>query len=139
MSSPDLLLDTSVAIALVMRSHAAHEATLERLSGKCLGLSGHAWFETWSVLTRMPAPDRPSPLEVSDILAHNFPESRFLSARKSAVLAGRLAELGVSGGSVYDALVGAAAAEHRLPLASRDRRATDRYLALGVDLIQIKP
>jgi len=35
---------------------------------------------------------------------------------------------------VYDALVGAAAAEHRLVLVTRDRRALDTYRALGVDV-----
>jgi|GEM_PF-7104653 len=39
-----------------------------------------------------------------------------------------------AGGSVYDALVGAAAAEHRLPLATRDRRAIDTYRSLNVAL-----
>jgi hypothetical protein len=33
---------------------------------------------------------------------------------------------------VYAALVGAAAAEHALRLATRDRRALDTYRALGV-------
>ena len=33
---------------------------------------------------------------------------------------------------MYDALVGAAAAEHGLSLFSRDRRALDTYRALGV-------
>jgi predicted nucleic acid-binding protein len=39
---------------------------------------------------------------------------------------------GVAGGAVYDALVGACANEHELPLATTDRRALETYRALGV-------
>jgi predicted nucleic acid-binding protein len=35
---------------------------------------------------------------------------------------------------VYDALVGATAVEHRLVLATRDRRALDTYRALDVQV-----
>jgi predicted nucleic acid-binding protein len=35
---------------------------------------------------------------------------------------------------VYDALVGATAAEHGLPLVTRDLRAVDTYRALDVDV-----
>jgi predicted nucleic acid-binding protein len=41
---------------------------------------------------------------------------------------------GIAGGSVYDALVGAAANKHRLRLATRDRRALEIYRALDVDV-----
>ncbi|MEO8968055.1 MAG: hypothetical protein ABI355_10595 [Solirubrobacteraceae bacterium] len=39
---------------------------------------------------------------------------------------------GVAGGAVYDALVGAAAREHDLPLVTRDQRAAETYRALAV-------
>lgn len=45
-----------------------------------------------------------------------------------------LARLRITGGSVYDALVGAVAVEQGLRLISLDRRAEPVYLALGVDL-----
>ena len=44
-----------------------------------------------------------------------------------------MAELGIAGGAVYDALVAAAAAEHGITLATRDRRAADTYRALDID------
>lgn len=131
MTEPDVLVDTSVAVALVVGGHEAHERTIEVLAGRRLGLAGHAWFETFSVLTRLPFPARRGPGEVTDILGHNFPESRFLSEGAAQELSGRLADAGVSGGAVYDALVGRVAAVHGLPLASRDRRAADVYRALG--------
>jgi len=68
------------------------------------------------------------------LLKTNFPESRFLDESSTRNLFAQLAEYGLSGGSVYDALVGAAAVAHGLPLASRDRRAADIYRLLSVNL-----
>jgi predicted nucleic acid-binding protein len=48
-----------------------------------------------------------------------------------------LAALGIAGGSVYDALVGAAARAHDLPLATRDRRAVETYRLLDVDVLMV--
>ena len=130
--SPDLLVDTSVAVALVVADHERHDATNEALSGRRLGLAGHAAFETFSVLTRLPPPARRTPAVVAHLLAANFPASRFLSAEGTQRLLGTLVDAGIAGGSVFDALVGAAAAEHDIVLVTRDRRATDTYRALGV-------
>jgi predicted nucleic acid-binding protein len=47
---------------------------------------------------------------------------------------GELARLGVAGGAVHDALVGAAARAHGQPLLSRDRHAWPIYDALGVEV-----
>ena len=59
--------------------------------------------------------------------------SRFLSAQGTRRLHARLASLGIAGGAVYDALVAAAAAEHGITLATRDRRAADIYRVLDID------
>ena len=131
-AGPELLVDTSVAVALVVVDHAQHRPTFEALADKRLGLSGHAAFETFSVLTRLPAPARRTPAAVARLLSGNFPYSRFLSAGAAAALLARFESSGIAGGSVYDALVGAAAAEHRTALATRDKRARDTYGTLGV-------
>lgn len=133
-SGPDVLVDTSVAVAVVVGDHEAHEVTVDALDGRRLGLAGHAAFETFSVLTRLPPPARRTPGVVSQLIEANFPHSRFLSAGVAEALLGRLAGGEIDGGSVYDALVGAAAAEHDLTLATRDRRALDVYRALSVDV-----
>ena len=130
----DALVDTSVAVASILAGHEAHGATLDALGARTLGLAGHAWFETFSVLTRLPAPTRRRPEEVARILTHNFPGTIFLDPTASAELARRLPEAGVSGGAVYDALVGAAAASVGLTLISRDRRATYTYRAVGASV-----
>ena len=131
-ADPGLLVDTSVAVALLVTDHPHHRAVFSALRGRDLGLAGHAAFETFSVLTRLPPAARLPPADVTRMLARAFPHSRFLSARASAGLLATLASQGIAGGAIYDALVGAVAAEHDCTLATRDRRALDTYRALDV-------
>lgn len=126
-----LLLDTSAAVALCVADHEQHRLVSSTLRGKSLGLSGHAAFETFSVLTRMPGEARRSPAIVSELLARNFPRTRFLSAAGSKALLATIGRSGVAGGSVYDALVAAAAKEHRATLVTLDHRALGTYRAVG--------
>ena len=119
-SAPELLVDTSVAVALAVADHEQHETTFAALRNRRLGLAGHAAFETFSVLTRLPPPARRSP------------HTRFLGVQAAAALLGDLAGSSIAGGAVYDALVGACANEHELMLATRDRRALETYRALDV-------
>ncbi len=71
------------------------------------------------------------------LLARNFPHTRYPSPGALAALFGRLAELGVAGGSVYDALVGMTAVEQGVPLVTRDHRALGTYRALDVEVIMV--
>lgn len=132
---PELLVDTSVAVALSVADHDGRAAARSVVKGRRIGLAGHAAFETFSVLTRLPAPARRTAAAVRRLLETNFPYTRFLGPEASAELLGRLAGLGISGGSVYDALVGAAAVEHGVPLVTRDHRALGTYRALDVQLV----
>jgi predicted nucleic acid-binding protein len=129
-----VLVDTSVAVALVVADHDHHEDTFQALRGRTLGLAGQATFETFSVLTRLPPPARRTPATITQLLANTFPETRFLGARAAASLVALLGATGIAGGSVYDALVGATANEHRLTLVTRDRRALEVYRKLEVDV-----
>jgi predicted nucleic acid-binding protein len=133
-----LLLDTSAAIALVVEDHEDHEAMLGAVQGRRLGLAGHAWFETYSVLTCLPGKRRRTPADAIRILAHDFPASVFLGEDEAAALSRELARLGVSGGAVYDALVAAAARQHGGSLVSGDARARPVYEALGVAIEVIR-
>jgi predicted nucleic acid-binding protein len=131
---PGLLVDTSVAVALAVADHEHHEPVFSALGDRPLGLAGHAAFETFSVLTRLPSPARRTPATVAHLMAVSFPHSKFLGARAATSLLAELATLGIAGGAVYDALVGACAKEHGLALATRDRRALETYRALGVNV-----
>jgi predicted nucleic acid-binding protein len=132
--APDLLVDTSVAVALSVADHTHHDVVFEALSGRRLGLAGHAAFETYSVLTRMPPPARLTPAAALRVLRTNFPHTRFLGPQSAAELLASLPGHGLAGGSVYDALVGAVAKEHRIPLGTRDRRAAHTYRALDLEV-----
>src|SRR5438477_10738185 len=126
-SGPVLLVDTSIAVALTVADHEHHEPTFRALGDRRLGLAGHAAFETFSVLTRLPPPARRTPATVARLLAAGFPHSKFLGPKAAAALFGDLDALGIAGGAVYDALVGASATEHGLVLASRDHSAIEIY------------
>jgi predicted nucleic acid-binding protein len=134
---PALLLDTSTAIALLLEDHDGHAATMSAVRDRRLGLAGHAWFETYSVLTRLPSGLRRSPADAHRLLEHNFPASRFLGAAETAELAQELASLAISGGLVYDALVAATARQHGLPLLSADSRARPTYELMRVQIEQV--
>lgn len=126
-----LLLDSSAAVAFLTPGHPGYLAVREFVDGSELGLAGHAAFETYSVLTRMPLSQRPTGAQIREIIRHNFPETRYLSPEGQARLWDVLAAARLSGGQVYDALVAAAAVEADLPLVSRDRRAAVTYRAVG--------
>jgi PIN domain len=119
-------------VALVVADHEHHRQTSRAIGDRRVGLAGHAAFETFSVLTRLPPPARRTPAAVGRLLTGNFPHSRFLGTRAAGALLAKLGSNGIAGGSVYDALVGAVAAEHNAVLATRDRRALDTYRALDV-------
>jgi len=132
-SNGDLvLLDTSAALALVDPTHQFHGAVLDAVSGHSLGLSGHAAHELFSVLTRLPFPARLSAPDAARLIATNFPGTKHLSAPASARLTEELAELGVVGGAVFDALVAACARQHGVKLITCDQRAQSTYSTLKV-------
>lgn len=128
----EVLVDTSVAVPLVLAGHEHHGAVVRAVGSRRLGLAGHAAFETFSVLTRLPPPARRTPVAVARLLGANFPASRFLGAARAAELFESLGGAGLAGGTIYDALVAATAVEHGLLLATRDRRALATYRALDV-------
>lgn len=124
--------DTSVAIASLDPTHAAHAPCRQALLTYRPALAGHAAFEAFSVLTRLPVPLRLTGPQAGDVLATAFPEPCWLDADATADLYRRLADHEILGGSVYDALVGHAACVDERVLLTRDRRAERTYRALGV-------
>lgn len=131
-TSADLLLDTSAAIALVHDQHPSHEAVRAAVRGHVLGLAGHAAYETYSVLTRLPGPARVSSGAAAAIIERAFPASAPLSVSAARGAVALFAAAGIAGGAVYDALVALAAGEAAVPLLTCDRRAMSTYAAVGV-------
>lgn len=124
--------DTSVAVAALDPTHEAHRACRRALVDRRPALAGHALFETYSVLTRLPVPLRLTADQATSVLAAAFPSECWLDEAATRDLRDRLAGLGIVGGSVYDALVGQAAASHGRILLTRDRRAERIYRLLAV-------
>lgn len=125
-------VDTSVAVAALDATHGAHRACLIAVQELRPVLAGHAAFETFSVLTRMPgqlAVDGPT---AAEIMRRVFPETVWLTPEHSSELLGGLGPVGIVGRSVYDALVGEAARTSNRVLLTRDRRAVSTYTLLGV-------
>ncbi len=125
--------DTSVAIAALDPAHEAHPACRRALVDLRPALAGHAAFETYSVLTRMPIPLRLSADQAVSVLAAAFPEDCWLDTAGMRDLRGRLAFLDIVGGSVYDALVGGASVANGRTLLTRDRRAERTYRSLQIE------
>lgn len=124
--------DTSVAVAALDPSHQAHSACRRVLVQHRPALAGHAAFETYSVLTRLPIPLRLTADQAEAVLAAAFPGECWLDASGMQQLRDRLGILGIVGGSVYDALVGQAAATCGRVLLTRDRRAERTYRTLEI-------
>ena len=130
-------VDTSVAVAALDAGHAAHADCRAAVRERRPALAGHAAFETYSVLTRLPgqlAVDAPT---ASSIIAAVFPSVHWLDDEAAATLLARLGVLGITGGAVYDALVGEAARVNRATLLTRDLRARRTYELLGVDYLHV--
>ncbi|CAN5800365.1 type II toxin-antitoxin system VapC family toxin [soil metagenome] len=124
--------DTSVAVAALDPNHEAHRACRAAVVELRPALAGHAAFETFAVLTRLPVPLRLSAAQASAAITGAFPEECWLASAEQAKLRGELAEYGIVGGSVYDALVGRGASAAGRSLLTRDRRAERTYRALEV-------
>lgn len=128
----ELLLDTSVAVPLLLTSHNAHDSVSAAVGDRGVALAGHALHETYAVLTRLPGDARVAPPDAARLLRERFEPAAVLDARSVRSVPALLADHGVAGGATYDALVALAARSARLPLASRDRRALSTYQLLGV-------
>lgn len=126
-------IDTSVLIAGFASWHEGHRSAREILR-KQPRLPAHVAVEAYSVLTRLPPPHRVHAKLVSAFLSKQFTEPLLLLTDSALRrLLTKLPELGVTGGSVYDALVAATALEAGTELITRDHRAVPTYAAIGVD------
>ncbi len=131
-SAERFAVDTSVAVAALDSLHAAHADCRSAVQRLLPGLAGHAAFETYSVLTRMPGQlgvDAPTAAALIDRV---FPIIHIIPADQAVGLIERFGTVGIAGGAVYDALVAEAARVNDCTLLTRDQRARRTYDLIGV-------
>jgi toxin FitB len=129
---PFIAIDTSVAIPLLIATHAAHAIVTDWWAGRRLALAGHAFIETYAVLTRLPHDLRLAPADAARLMASRFSQPLLMLDDTAREVPSVLSRLAISGGATYDALVALAAAEHDTTLATRDARARATYERVGV-------
>lgn len=127
-----ITVDTSVLVAAFSTWHERHSEA-NALVSPDVPLIAHAAAECYSVLTRLPPPQRIAPADAADWLVRRFPKPWLtLSADAYARLIARAPQLGIVGGAIYDGVVAETAREADLTLKSFDVRARATYRALGV-------
>jgi predicted nucleic acid-binding protein len=129
--------DTSVIVASVLASSPDHDACVDAIGTAEAAAAGHAWFESFSVLTRLPLDVRLSGAEAGRVLARATPTVRHLSRSEHDAFSVWLSTSGIVGGAVYDALVGWVARSAKVALITRDARAMATYRTLGIDVLLI--
>jgi predicted nucleic acid-binding protein len=124
--------DSSITIAALLADHPAHETAGEALAA-CRATIAHVAVETYSVLTRLPAPHRVDAPTAATVLKARMPATCVtLDASECAKAPARLAASGVSAGATYDGLIALVALEHDLEIFTSDKRAERTYRALDV-------
>ena len=124
-----------MAIPLLVATHREHDRVVEWWDGREVALAGHAAIETYSVLTRLPGDLRVTPQDAARLLAERFAPSLLMAQKTTRRLVDTLARTDISGGAVYDALVGLAAVEHDAELGTRDARARATYESVGARVV----
>lgn len=124
--------DTSLVVAAFASWHERHDGARRVLDGG-LRLIEHCALETYSVLTRLPAPHRAAGAVVREFLQIRFPQPYLrLSALEYKDFVLGLPDHNVTGGAAYDALVAATAAGCGAELVTCDQRALPVYERYGV-------
>lgn len=104
-----IALDTSVVVAGLLEWHEHYEESfwaLDSVLEDGVIVSSRVLIESYSVMTRMPAPHRLAPADALRLLTETLSEHATvadLPAEERWSFLAALAELGVAGGSAYDA------------------------------------
>ncbi|MGQ0653942.1 MAG: PIN domain-containing protein [Betaproteobacteria bacterium] len=124
--------DTSVVVAAFAAWHEGHAVSVAALARRPR-LPAHVALESYSVLTRLPAPHTAAPVAVVEFLRLRFAAAPLtLPARAYTVLLREMSSAAIFGGRIYDALIAETAKRAGALLLTRDRRALPTYEHLGV-------
>lgn len=107
-----VLIETTCLVALALPDHEHHAATLDSLERRRAAkqefvVAAQSVIEAYSVLTRLPAPDRLAPDAAFDLLERNWGKSETiaLTAAESWRVLREHATAAVGGGRVYDGII----------------------------------
>jgi predicted nucleic acid-binding protein len=131
--------DTSVAVAAALPWHEAHTAARSALSRRKPRLIAHVAVETYSVLTRLPPPQRvPAPVAWTFLREVFASPPLVLAPKRYVELIQLAAAKGIVGGAVYDAVVAATAGDAGAELLTLDERAARAYELVGVHYVLVR-
>lgn len=113
-----IFVDTSVLVAASTSTDKRHEACVELLDAQEKGeiyCASHSLAELFNILSGRPRPLRTPPVDAARIVAHTAKRLRAitLSTAEYVEAVNSLANLGHSGGMIYDALILACARKAR--------------------------
>jgi predicted nucleic acid-binding protein len=129
-----IAIDTSVAVAAALPWHESHATALSALPRARTPLLAQVGLECYSVLTRLPPPQRVPAAVALDYLRASFAFPPIVLPRGDyGRLLDRAATEGIVGGALYDAVVAATAQAAGATLLTLDRRAVSTYQLLRVD------
>lgn len=119
-----ILLDTSILVAAMVEAHPFHEQGLIWLKRVTNGadegvVAAHSLAELYSILTTLPVQPRISPDEARRLIQHNVIQKLdviTLGSQDYTQVIELLAEIGIIGGAIYDALILRAAAIAKVDL-----------------------
>jgi len=113
-----IALDSTVIVAALLSWHERHTAAAKALehalaSKTAVVIPSHALFESFAVMTRLPAPHRLASADALALLRDNFASVHIatLGARSVWPTLQKLTQLGLAGGVTYDAITLEAAAD----------------------------
>lgn len=115
-----ILFDTSVLVAAIVGPHPLHPSAftwLKRAKSKEFEMivAGHTLAELYAVLTTLPVSPKISPAMARNLISNDveaLAKIVSLQPREYSLVIKHMAELGLSGGCVYDAVIAASARKY---------------------------
>ncbi|OKH16021.1 type II toxin-antitoxin system VapC family toxin [[Limnothrix rosea] IAM M-220] len=111
-----VLFDTNIVVASFLKHHSHHKLALPWLektkNNEIQGyLSTHSLSEIYSVLTRIPLPTPISSKQAQYLITTNLQQFTFVSLDSPDYfrILGRVAQLNITGGGIFDAIIAEAA------------------------------
>jgi predicted nucleic acid-binding protein len=129
------VVDTSVVVGALTLADESVRAECEKALRSSPAPIAHVFLETYSVLTRLPAPLRMTGMQAGTFLSQAFPKSPLaIGPDENRKLLDVLMHEHIIGGSTYDALIAFTSVKHSAQLITRDRRAAATYAAMGASI-----